>query len=73
MPVNLDITAITGTSPFDIYLCDTGFTSCVYIDTITTGDLTYTFPVPSLLINNTNQVLKVVDDDGCITLKNFSF
>jgi hypothetical protein len=73
MPVNLDITAISGTSPFDIYLCDTGFTSCVYIDTITTGDLTYTFSVPNLLINNTNQVLKVVDDDGCIILKNFSF
>jgi hypothetical protein len=73
MPVNLDITAISGTSPFDIYLCDTGFTSCVYIDTITTGDLTYTFSVPSLLINNTNQVLKVVDDNGCIILKNFSF
>lgn len=73
MPVNLDISSITGTSPYDIYVCDTGFTSCIYISTITTGDLTYTFSVPNFLLNNTNQVLKIVDDNGCIILKNFSF
>lgn len=72
MPINIDISAVSGVSPYDIYLCNTGLTSCVYIDTITTGDLTYTFTVPSLLQNIPNQVLKVVDSNGCFTLKNFS-
>lgn len=73
MPVNLDITSITGSSPYDIYLCDTGLTSCIYISTITTGDLTYTFSVPNILLNNNNQTLKIVDNDGCVILKNFTF
>jgi hypothetical protein len=65
MPINLEINAITGTSPYDIYICDTSLSNCIYISTITTLDLTpgpYPFPIPLIYQNTTNLVLKIVDD-----------
>jgi len=64
MPYTITINNITGATDFDIYLCDTGFTSCIYIDTINTTP--YTFDVPFVLESQTEFGLKVVDDNDCI-------
>jgi hypothetical protein len=64
MPKVVTITDITGTTPYDIYLCDNPVTICVYVDTITT--LPYSFTMPSVLENQDDYTLKVEDDNGCI-------
>lgn len=71
MPIEITINNITGASPYDIFLCDTGTppVQCVYIDTITSGDLSYTFEVPSIMESMTSFKIKVVDDNDCSTLQ----
>lgn len=63
MPIDITINSISGSSPYDIYLCDDPINVCVYIDTITSAP--YVFEVPSLMSNNNNFKLKVVDNNGC--------
>jgi hypothetical protein len=72
MAVNVEISSIVGVEPYDIYVCDTGFTTCIYISTILDSDLTYTFSVPTLLQYVPTLTLKIVDDDNCIILNNFN-
>jgi len=64
MPKIITITDITGSTPFNVSLCDNPVTICVYIDTVST--LPYSFEVPTLLINQDDFNLKVEDDNGCI-------
>jgi hypothetical protein len=64
MPKLVTINNITGSSPYNVYLCDNPMTSCVWIDTVST--LPYSFNVPSLLESQTDYTLKVQDDNGCI-------
>lgn len=64
MPLQVNITSITGTSPFDIYFCDIGLTSCFYIDTIT--GTTYQFLVPEPYDTIGNFSLKVIDANNCV-------
>ena len=63
MPIDITINNISGASPYDIYLCDNPVTFCVYIDTI--SSLPYVFEVPSLMSNDNDFNLKVVDNNGC--------
>lgn len=72
MPVNLEISSITGVSPYNLYVCDTGFTFCVYISQITSGDLPYNITIPYVLESVPNLALKIVDDDGCNIINYFS-
>ncbi len=72
MPVNVVISAITGTSPYDIYICDTGNTTCVYVTGITSGDLSYSFNIPTLFESVPTLSLKIVDSDGCVVINNFN-
>lgn len=67
MPTDITIIDITGQTPYDVYLCDDPITTCVYIDTITTGDIPYTFSVPVIFQSLSTLNLKVVDDDDCET------
>ena len=60
MPTNITINNITGTTPFDIYICDDPITTCVYVDTITT--LPYMFSVPIILDGQLSYNLKVIDE-----------
>ena len=64
MPKIVTINDISGTTPYNIYLCDNPVTLCVYIDTIST--LPYSFEIPTLLTSQDDYTLKVEDDNGCI-------
>lgn len=68
MPTTITINDITGTTPFDIYLCDDPLTTCVYVDTIT--GTTYSFDVPSIMDGQLSYNLKVVDDNDCVIINN---
>jgi hypothetical protein len=65
MPIEVTINSLSGASPYDIYLCDDPITICVYIDTITLTP--YNFEVPSILSDQDNFTLKMVDNNGCET------
>ncbi len=64
MPTNITINNITGTTPFNIYLCDNLSTVCVYIDTIST--FPYSFDVPTIMDSQNEFNLKIVDNNGCV-------
>lgn len=66
MPIEITISDITGTTPFDVYVCDTGNTTCIYVNTINSGDLPYVFRVPLIFQNLPGYNLKVIDDIDCI-------
>jgi hypothetical protein len=64
MPKIITINDITGSTPFNIFLCDNPVTVCVYVDTIST--LPYSFQIPTILESQDDFNLKVEDDNGCI-------
>ncbi len=66
MPTNITLSSVSGSSPFDIYVCDTGFTACIYVDTVNFGDIPYTFLIPQIYSTLSNIVVKVVDNNECI-------
>ena len=66
MPTNINVSNITGQEPFDVYICDSGSTVCVYVDTINSVDLPYIFNVPLVFEGLTSFNLQVVDDNNCI-------
>jgi hypothetical protein len=66
MPTTITVSSITGSTPFDIYLCMTGGTPCYFIDRITTGDLPYRFSVPTPIQELSGYDLRVTDAVGCI-------
>lgn len=68
MPTQITINTLTGSQPFDVYLCDDPVTFCVYIDTITSSP--YAFNVPSLLDGMSSYNLKIVDNNGCSVFEN---
>lgn len=70
MPIDITINNITGSSPYDIYICDDPVTTCIYINTI--NSLPYQFEVPSIMSTNTIFNLKVVDNNGCTTYENLT-
>jgi hypothetical protein len=63
MANTLVINSITGTSPFDIYVCDATINYCFFVDTI--SSLPYTFDIPFPLEDTTPIILKVVDANDC--------
>lgn len=70
MPIDITINNITGSSPYDIYICDDPVTTCIYVNTI--SSLPYQFEVPSVMSTNTIFNLKVVDNNGCTTYQNLT-
>lgn len=63
------ITTLVGTSPFDVYLCDNTYNNCIYIDTIITSEIPFSFTVPTSFESLTTVGVKVIDDVNC-TIKN---
>jgi len=64
MPTQITITGLSGSSPFDIYTCDTGYTTCIYIDTITSGQIPYVFDLPYILEGMGSVGVKSVDSNA---------
>lgn len=65
MPNEITISGITGSSPFDIYTCDTGRTTCIYINTVAPSDLPLSFDVPIIFEPLPSVNLKIVDSVNC--------
>ena len=65
MPNIVQINGITGTSPYDIYVCDITLNYCFSAFTTTTITPPFQFPVPPPLDNTTEIILKIVDSLGC--------
>jgi hypothetical protein len=66
MPTNININNITGATPFNIYLCNSSNTSCIYINTIPSSSLPYNFQVPSVMEGELSYKLKVIDNSSCV-------
>jgi len=74
MPTNITINNVTGAQPFDIYVCDSPITTCIYVSTINTVDasspyyqtLPHSFDIPLVYSSLTEFVVKVVDNNDCI-------
>jgi hypothetical protein len=64
MAINITIdTIISGTPNYNIWVCDSCFGSCVYIDTISTTP--YTFTLPTLFETYPSYIVKIVDFNDC--------
>ena len=72
MSTQITITSITGIPSYDVYVCDTGYTTCIYVSTINSGNLPYSFIIPSIFSSLTNFVVKVIDDNDCTIIENIS-
>lgn len=64
MSVVVNISNITGASPYDIYICQTGGTGCFYISTITSTP--YSFSIPEPYDNSPAYMLKIIDNFNCV-------
>jgi hypothetical protein len=65
MSCQIQINSISGTSPFDIYMCDIGLAQCVYIQTETSPTYPITITPPATLVGVTSFILKIIDANGC--------
>ena len=70
MPTQITISGLGGTPPFDIYACDTGYTSCIYIDTIGLGQIPYVFDLPFVLEGMGSVGVKSIDSNNCLVEEN---
>jgi len=64
MALSITISSITGTSPFEIYICQSDGTGCFYIND--TSTVPYTFDIPSPYDTSVSYMVKVVDAEGCV-------
>lgn len=67
MTIQVTISSIVGTSPYDLYVCQVDGTDCFYIDRITSEQLPYVFDIPVPYNNSESYLFKVVDDYGSIS------
>jgi hypothetical protein len=69
MPTQITISSLSGSPPFDVYTCDTGFTSCIYINTIGLGQIPYVFNLPFIMEDMESYIVKVVDRNNCMVTR----
>ena len=69
MPTQITISSLSGSPPFDVYTCDTGFTSCIYINTIGLGQIPYVFNLPYIMEDMESYIVKVVDRNNCMVTR----
>ena len=70
--INVTINTITlGTSPYHIWVCDTCYGTCQYINT--TSTIPYTFTLPAIYETYSSYVVKIIDDNGCVYCDNEIF
>lgn len=59
----VQINSLSGTSPFDLYVCDQTISYCFFVASISGSP--YTFNVPPPLDSTTPIILKVIDANNC--------
>ena len=64
MGVQVTINSVTGTSPYDVYICQSDGTGCFYITR--TSTIPYVFDIPTPYDNATSYMLKIVDANNCV-------
>jgi hypothetical protein len=67
MKIDVTINDITGSSPYDVYICDSVPNVCLYINTI--NSLPYTFNIPIPFNTQSSYKVKVIDNNGCEIIK----
>lgn len=68
MPTEVIIDSITGTGPFNLWLCDSNVEPgnlCVYSDTIDSVDLPYNVTIPPIFISLNTLYIKIMSEDNC--------
>jgi hypothetical protein len=63
MPNIVQINSLSGTAPFDLYVCDQTISYCFFVASISGSP--YTFNVPPPLDSTTPIILKVIDSNNC--------
>lgn len=66
MSKQITITNLVGSEPFDVYLCDNLYNTCMYITTINNIDVPYSFLVASPYLSLTEVGVKVIDNNKCV-------
>lgn len=66
MPVLITVNNITGSTPYQVYICLSGGTPCYFVDEINNLELPYNFYIPTPIENFSNYCVKVIDSDGCV-------
>jgi hypothetical protein len=67
----IQITNISGTEPFQIYVCDFTYTYCEYVTTISSiVYLPYNFNLPINFDNVDKLIIKIIDGNGCVSFQN---
>lgn len=61
----ITITSLSGSSPYDIYLCDNTYGNCIFISTINNVNIPYQFLVPAPYLSLTEVGVKVIDNNEC--------
>lgn len=64
MSVQVTISGITGTSPYDVYVCQPNGSGCFYVDTVST--IPYVFTIPQPYDTSLAYMLKIIDSQNCI-------
>jgi hypothetical protein len=64
MGTQVNINGITGQTPFYIYICLTGSSECIFIDT--TENNTYEFLIPPPYDTLSSYMLKIIDGNNSI-------
>ena len=70
MPTQITISTLTGAQPFDVYSCDATYTNCIYIATITSGQVPYSFNLPFIQEGMASVGIQVVDNNNCVEQSN---
>ena len=65
MSCNIQINSISGTSPFNIYMCDLGLAQCIFLQTETSPTYPIILNPPATLIGATSFIVKIIDANGC--------
>lgn len=63
MPNIVQINSLSGTAPFDLYVCDQTISYCFFVASISGSP--YTFNVPPPLDSTTPIILKIIDANNC--------
>ena len=64
MALTITITSVTGSTPYQVYLCQGDGTGCIYVTQ--TSTIPYTFVIPPPVDTATSYMVKIVDAAGCI-------